>query len=237
MSDVIGILGGMGPRATVRFEEKLIASFSGSDQEIPTIVTINDGLIPDRSLYLCGAGLSPVSRLRRNIEALMRLGVNTIAIPCNTAHVPQILDPVVAGLSLEVIHMPEQTVRHLQNRGTQSVAVLGTEGMSDSGMYQAIGRRLGVRCLVFKSTQQLTSEVIAAVKAGKMECAQMLAEQLAVQLCLLGVQTVVLACTELSFVITELSRELQVVDSLEVLVAATKNRILNLEARSRHETR
>lgn len=236
MPDIVGILGGMGPRATVKFEEKLLACLDGIDQDLPTVITINDGSIPDRSSYLCGAGSSPVPHLRANVERLVRLGANILTIPCNTAHVPEILDAVLGDRLIELIHMPEQTIRFMSDLGTSSAAILGTRGLCESGLYQTIGTDYGVSCRAFKSTQALVGQIILAIKADRIKVAKNLTNILAQRLESLGVEAVILACTELSFVSQEFGEIFRVIDSLDVLAMATKDRILTV-IRSDYESR
>ena len=82
---VLGVLGGMGPAATLDFLAKLQAfTPAKSDQDhIRVLVDINPK-IPDRNL--AGSGAGPV--LAEMAGALAGAGAEVLAIACNTAHAP-----------------------------------------------------------------------------------------------------------------------------------------------------
>ena len=103
---IIGILGGMGPRATVEFERRLVNLFAGNDQAIPPIVSINDGSIPDRTQFLLGEGADPHEKLAAAAKRLLACGATIICMPCNTAHAEPILGRLQARLDLPLVHMP-----------------------------------------------------------------------------------------------------------------------------------
>src|SRR6266542_21450 len=104
----IGILGGMGPRATVQFEQLLLDRLPGTDQQLPTIISVNDGAIPDRSAYLLGKGLDPVFRLQHNLEMLEQMDARIVAIPCNTACAPRIFNRLRTAVNTKLVNLPAE---------------------------------------------------------------------------------------------------------------------------------
>ena len=88
----LGVLGGMGPAATVRFLSLLVElTPATADQDhIPMLVTFAPA-VPDRSSAIAGRGESPLSALLFEIERLNRATVDVVCIPCNSAHhrIPQ----------------------------------------------------------------------------------------------------------------------------------------------------
>jgi aspartate racemase len=87
MLGVLGVLGGMGPMATVDFMAKVLRNTPADrDQEhIPTIVCSATN-IPDRSAAILEGGPDPLPAMRDALHKLERSGVTCIAMPCNTAH-------------------------------------------------------------------------------------------------------------------------------------------------------
>jgi len=84
---VVGILGGMGPEATVDLFMKIIkATPAKKDQDHLRIMIDNNPKIPDRTLAILGRGKSPLKQLQETLHNLERAGAEVIAIPCNTAH-------------------------------------------------------------------------------------------------------------------------------------------------------
>src|SRR5690348_7801651 len=84
---VIGVLGGMGPRATVDFYSKLIAATPAECEQDHLRVHIDSNpQIPDRSEALAGRGESPGTVLAAMAAGLERAGADFLVMPCNTAH-------------------------------------------------------------------------------------------------------------------------------------------------------
>jgi len=83
----IGILGGMGPEATARLFERIIALTSAThDQEHLPVLICNLPQIPDRTAAIRGQGESPVPLASKGLQILAANGADFIAIPCNSIH-------------------------------------------------------------------------------------------------------------------------------------------------------
>ena len=90
----IGILGGMGPAATVLMMQRIIAAVPAEDDRghIPLLVDSNTQ-VPSRIAALIeGTGADPTPELIRMARRLEAAGAEGLAIACNTAHhyVPRI---------------------------------------------------------------------------------------------------------------------------------------------------
>ena len=84
----VGILGGMGPEATVLLMQKLIAAVPARDDadHIPLIVDHNPQ-VPSRIAHLIeGTGEDPGPVLAAMARRLEAAGAEALAMPCNTAH-------------------------------------------------------------------------------------------------------------------------------------------------------
>ena len=217
----IGILGGMGPRATVAFEALLLERLPGTDQALPTMVTINDGGIPDRTKYLLGAGPDPVPRIQKNLRALERLGADIVALPCNTACAPQIFDRLQPG-SCELLNLPKLVTEFMAQAGYRKVYILATEGTVAARVYQDLCLQQGLGCEVpAKSTQTFANTMIKSVKRGRMQQARYYGRRLAERIADTNCDAVILGCTELPLVAEVLATaDRQLVNTLEVLADA-----------------
>ena len=94
---VVGILGGMGPEATVDFFAKVIARTPAKrDQDHLRIIIDNNPKIPDRTEAILTKDKSLFPMLvetAKNLEMLVetaknleKAGADFIVIPCNTVH-------------------------------------------------------------------------------------------------------------------------------------------------------
>ena len=84
---LIGILGGMGPLATVDFMAKVmqLTGATCDQQHLPMLVA-NLPHVADRSRAILGDGEDCLDGLLEGIDLLNRNGVGLVAIPCNSAH-------------------------------------------------------------------------------------------------------------------------------------------------------
>lgn len=200
-TEIVGILGGMGPAATADFYAKLVAATpSASDQDHLRTVIWSDPTIPDRTEALLGDGPDPTPWLLDGSRVLREAGATVIAIPCNTAHafVPRIADHV----GLPIVHMIGEVARHLATLSPpiHTAGLLATTGTVRAGLYQEWLDRVGIRLLLPDTTSQNDEIMTAihAVKAGTHDArttallaraAQRLTEQ--------GAQAIIAGCTEI----------------------------------------
>ncbi|MFW6037888.1 MAG: aspartate/glutamate racemase family protein, partial [Desulfonatronovibrio sp.] len=85
---IAGILGGMGPEATVDLMNRVIkATPAKDDEDHIRMVVDNNPKVPSRIKALIqGDGSSPGPCLREMARKLESWGVDFLAMPCNTAH-------------------------------------------------------------------------------------------------------------------------------------------------------
>ena len=84
----VGILGGMGPQATILLMQKVLAAVPAQDDagHIPLIVDQNPQ-VPSRIRRLIeGVGEDPGPVLADMARRLVAGGAEALAMPCNTAH-------------------------------------------------------------------------------------------------------------------------------------------------------
>ena len=201
MLKTIGIMGGMGPAATVDLMSRIISMTDASaDQEhIPMIVDSNTR-IPDRTEAILGRGESPVPEMLASAKRLDAAGADFIVIACHAAHyyVPEIKDKI----GIPVIDMPEETAKLLKMNGVNRAAVLATDGTVRSGLYGAALERFGIQTVYPDDRQQKTvmSLVYDYVKKGVTDPADLPREEMTGiigDLSSQGAEALLLASTEL----------------------------------------
>ena len=104
----IGIIGGMGPMATVDLMQKIIlATDAREDQEHIHLLIDNNTDIPDRTAAILGQGTSPVPELLKSADRLTAQGADFLIMGCNTAHF--FLPLMMPFLKIPFISMIEAT--------------------------------------------------------------------------------------------------------------------------------
>jgi len=195
---LIGVLGGMGPLATVDFLHKLVQEMpAASDQDHVPVVAWNVAQIPDRQKALAGTGVSPLPAMLDGLQHLVAAGATRIVIPCNTAH--NWFDALAAESPVPLIHIVDATLTVLRQAKTAGpVGLIATRGMLASGMYQQRIEAEGISCLCSTDEEldQWFTPGCYAVKGGDVEAGGRLLEQVAEASLARGATRLILACTE-----------------------------------------
>jgi len=143
---MIGIVGGVGPRAGLDLMRKLVdQTLAGSDQDhVDTLLYSLPSGIPDRTEYLLGkVDVNPGTAIAGILLRMAYAGVTVAGIPCNTAHAAPIFNVITdllqkAGSSLRLLHMIDETLDFLQAYmpGAERIGVLSTTGTYRAGVYR-----------------------------------------------------------------------------------------------------
>lgn len=225
----VGVLGGVGPAATVDFMDKLVRNTPAAcDQDHLKIMVEQNPQIPDRTAALLGNGDDPTLALYAACKTLEEGGADLIAMPCNTAHA--FVDRIQPSLGIPIVNMLTCTADYLQETfpGLREVGVLATTGTLASGVYeQALEARGIVQVAPGEPAQARLMNAVYGPKGAKAgftsgECCDDLAAAID-DLVAQGVQVIVLACTELPLLLRDatLARAgglvVRLVDPTEVL--------------------
>ena len=200
----VGILGGMGPLAGIDFAKKLTDAATAMhgperDQDQVPFALWSVPQIPDRvGPLLTGAGESPLPEMARGIAALNGLGVDVIAIACNTAHAWH--TELAAGSHAPIPHIAQAAIEAVRAvPGVARVGIIGTEATLRIGMYQKRLERAGLAWLAPtpEEIEALVKPAIAHVKQGRIKEAATPALESCDKLIARGADAIILACTEL----------------------------------------
>ncbi|MBT2339088.1 MULTISPECIES: amino acid racemase [Pseudomonas] len=203
----LGIVGGVGPAATVDFMAKVVANTpAGKDQDHIKMVVEQNPQIPDRTASLLRDEADPTLALYATCKRLESAGANAIAIPCNTAHA--FVERIQAHLQVPIVNMLSETVGWIEHRygSGRAIGLLATSGTVQSQVYHQAARRAGLQIVTpGVDYQALVMEAIYGPRGIKAGFTQGLCrEQLllaAEHLCELGAGVLVLGCTELPLVL------------------------------------
>jgi len=137
MEKVIGILGGMGPEATVDCFDKIIKNTPATkDQDHLRVVIDSNPKVPDRTAAIIGDGESPVPVMVVGCRALQRAGADFIIIPCVSAHV--FLADVQQQIELPILSIFDAVTETITREypAIKIVGLLGTTGTVSGGLFQ-----------------------------------------------------------------------------------------------------
>ncbi len=168
MKKTIGIIGGMGPAATVDLFHLIVENTSAScDQEHIHILIDCNTLIPDRTSAIINGTESPIKELRLSADRLVEAGADFLILPCNTAH--YYIDEIREGISVPVIDMIEETARFVKQSGCSSAIILCTEGTRKTGVYTDRFMKQGIQTVYPDSElqEEVNRIIYEGVKNGR----------------------------------------------------------------------
>ena len=210
----VGILGGMGPEATVLLMSRVIAAAHATDDadHIPLIVHQNPG-VPSRIRHLIeGTGPDPAPVLAAMARDLQAAGAAALAMPCNTAHA--YAGAVRDATPLPFLDMVAATAATL--RPGLRLGMLASPAVRRAGVFDAAFAARGI-VPVWPADDAPALALIRRVKAGDAGAAACgeLARQAAA---FTGIDHLLVACTEMSLLTQGLGAR-PFTDSLDCLVA------------------
>jgi len=226
MKKVLGVLGGMGPLATVDFLHKLIDETPAQrdDEHLP-VIAWSVPQIPDRPAAITGNGESPLPALLAGIRTLKDAGAIAIAIPCNTAH--YWYDELVREGGLPIIHIADAALDELRAHKMtgKTVGLIATRGTLAAGFFQQRLAAAGFECITNSDAEMNEVELpaILHVKRNELDAAGALLTIAVEKLIARGAGGVILGCTETPVVLDRMPAGLSArcVDATRALAKAS----------------
>jgi aspartate racemase len=220
---VIGVIGGMGPEATVDFMHRLVARTPACDDADHLHVLVdNNPKIPSRIAALIeGTGEDPAPVLCGMARGLQAQGADFLVMPCNTAH--YYLPAIARSVSIPVLDMVQLAIQKLAIAKPRRVGMLASPAVRKVGLYKARMEQAGLQALFPEAQDEETLlGIIKAVKAGRLNDSHRRDyAKVARHLLEAGADALLVACTEFSIIGAPAGVAATVVDALDVLVEAT----------------
>ena len=221
---VAGVLGGMGPDATVDFMAKVIAMTEASrDQDHVRMLVDHNPHVPNRQKAILGDGEDPGPALAEMAAALEARGADFLVIPCNTAYVFE--DAILEVTTIPLISIITESVAAVRDAApaAKSVGLLATDGCLQAGIYQA-----GIEFAGMMAELPTGAEIdeamilINAIKAGRQDAATAVEmSRLAAALVSRGADAIIAGCTEIPLVLGDSDVRVPLIPSTDALALKT----------------
>lgn len=217
----MGILGGMGPLATSFFFDRIVRHTDADrDQDHVDLCIMNHASMPDRTKEIQdGDGERFISLAVEDCLTMERMGVEYIAIPCNTSH--YFYDEIQEKLHAKLIHMVRETVLEARRQcpDIRKLGVMATDGTVMAGVYEKECRALGIEAVypserMQQNVMHIIYEEVKKGKRGEPDRFYRVVSELMEQ----GCDRIVLACTELSYFKQYYELPEYIIDAMDVLV-------------------
>ena len=219
---MIGVLGGMGPLATVDFFNKVISETpaKGDADHVPMLIQ-SDPRIAPRPAAILDEGRSPLPELLAGRDRLISAGAKALVMPCNTAHFWYA--DLLEGCSVPFLSIVEASVNELSlmaNAGS-AIGIIATRATLSAQIFDPALVRSGYTVLLPDEVVMNTLVLpgIEFVKAGDILRGGQLIEEAVRALLNQGARAVILACTETPLALDALKSPLRIhcVDSTAAL--------------------
>jgi aspartate racemase len=216
----VGILGGMGPEATVLLMQKIIAATPATDDadHIPLIVDQNPQ-VPSRIRHLIeGTGEDPAPVLAAMAKRLETAGAEALAMPCNTAH--HYAPAIRSAVTIPLIDMVALSVAHaLRLAGPGgTVAILASPAVRKIELFDRAFADTGL-IPVYPQDDAAMLATIRLIKAqGATPAARNALTAASTELAARGARVQMIACTEFSLISEAVDPAAQAFDTLDRLV-------------------
>ncbi|MDX2421700.1 MAG: amino acid racemase [Amphritea sp.] len=221
---VVGIIGGMGPEATVNLMQQVIAATPAKDDiDHIRMLVDNNPKVPSRiKAIIEGTGESPVPCMIEMARGLENQGADFLVIPCNTAH--HYYPDVAAAVNIPVLNLVKLTSESVKKAqpDLSKAGLLASSALQMIHLYEPWFEKHDVEVLYPQpDDQQAVMALIRAVKANNPTVEQIQAYNRAARnLADQGAQCLILACTELSVMSDRLETSLPVYDASKLLAQA-----------------
>jgi aspartate racemase len=221
MHRVVGIIGGMGPEATLDLMRRVLAKTPAQDDQdhIHMIVESNPK-IPSRIAHLIeGTGDDPTPELIRIAVNLQRAGAQALAIPCNTAHA--YAHSIRRAVSIPLLDMVQLTVDQIaSSRRVARVGLLASSAVLATELYAKAFADHGI-AMVHPARQDEVMSLIKAVKRGETGLETQAALARTAHDLANHADVLLIGCSELSVIAAGITAPF--VDSLDVQAQAIVN--------------
>ena len=218
----VGILGGMGPLATVLLMQKIMAATPARDDadHLPLLVDQNTQ-VPSRLAHLLeNAGADPGPVLAAMAARLQGAGAQAMAMPCNTAH--HYAPAIRAALSVPFLDMVILSVAHARGLAGPGgkIGILASPAVRRVGLFDKAFAGTGLIPL-YATDEDATLAAIRSLKAvGANDGARASLNAAAVDLLARGAAVQMIACTEFSLISGAMPAQVMAFDTLDILVQA-----------------
>jgi len=217
----VGIIGGMGPDATLELMRRVMdATPAQDDPDHIRMLVDNNPKIPSRlKAILDNSGDNPGPVIAKMAKGLEQAGADFLVMPCNTVH--YYLDYVEQAVEIPVWNLIRLSLSYIhEHYPVKRVGILASTASQQINLFGPVLEEFGLEAVYpDQATQALVMQVIMAVKAGQLSDAlvdeynHQIAQMPDVELYLLG-------CSELSVARKRHHQQVPVVDALQVLAEA-----------------
>ncbi len=218
---MVGVLGGLGPEATVDFMARVLAlTPAESDQDHIHLLVDQNPNVPNRQDALLRDGEDPLPEIVAMAKRLEEAGCDLLVMPCNTAHAWE--DDIVAATAVPFLSIVDATVAVIPE-GISKVGLMTTPAGLESACYQRTLAERGIETIVHDGTGlEKLMKLVYSIKIGEARPGVATAMRgLAEELVERGAERIIYGCTEIPIVLDADAIDVPALSSTDELAKRT----------------
>jgi len=220
----IGLLGGMGPEASLEYYRQLIelAKEKKPKSRYPEIIIYNLNFEDFCKPVSRGEDEKVFHLLGNKLEALASAGADFAMMASNTPHL--YYDRLIDEVSIPILSIVDATAEKARDKGLKKVALLGTEFTMNADFYPSTFDKAGIELIVpeRENRRVVHDKIMNELVNGKFldSTKEQLTEIIENLRQNQGIDGVVLGCTELPLILSEDELGVSVLDTTRIHVEA-----------------
>lgn len=222
---ILGIIGGMGPEATVTFYNRIIKhTLVSTDQDHFRVIIDSNSKIPDRTTAILYGGESPLQALIETAKTLENSGVEVAGIPCITAH--YYINEINRNTSVNVLSALEVLNEKILTdyKDVKKIGILATTGTVKTKLFN---KNIPSLEIIYPSDESQEKKVMEAIygdegikKIGTTKRSLNLLIAAGIELIERGAEIIIPGCTEIGVILNQDHFNIPLIDPMDILAEA-----------------
>jgi aspartate racemase len=201
----IGIIGGLGPEATVDYYNLIIEAFKNGDLNYPEIIIYSVNMSEFVGNMREKRYAEAVELMLTKIESLKKAGAEFAAITANTPHM--LFDRIQERSALPLISIVESTCNTCRELGSKRPGLMGTGFTMNGTFYQDVFRDKGIEVVMpgDEDKEMINQKLFSEIELGifKDDTRQLLIGIIEKMVLEHNIDSMILGCTELPLILKE----------------------------------
>ncbi len=203
----IGLIGGLGPEATVDYYKEIIKAFSFENEDLnyPEIIVYSVNMSEFIGLMKQKEYPKATFYLLEKLEALKRAGADFAAITANTPHL--LFDELEKKSPLQIISIVEATCMEAVNRKLKRSGLFGTEFTMNASFYPDVFKKNDIEVIMPTQAEKeiINQKLFSEIELGifKNETRNLLIEIIQKMVDEQQIDSIILGCTEFPLILNQ----------------------------------
>jgi aspartate racemase len=231
----IGIVGGIGPSATVLYYQGLIGRYYErmKDQHFPEIVIHSLDFEEINQYFENDLGLL-ADKVAGAVRGLQACGCDFALFACNAMHM--VYEDVNRHTSLPLLNIIECVLDEVRKKRVRKVGLMGTTFIVQNGIYQRLLGKSGIECVLVDNEEQIwiMNAICQDLQRPPVPASTLARFSRNVDdMDKRGAEGLILACTDLPLAVTQENSSIPLFDSMKIHVEAALDVALGLRPLSK----